>query len=102
MSEPLNKDIANLFSEDRSVEEIEAGIFELLLNSLEPSIRTIVERLALPHWFDQSIINVLIDDQSSAPTELSIKNFLALSFVKSRGDRTFVLHEQVRERLLAT
>ena len=101
MNEFLEKIKKNSVSKVHSDEKIERTVFNLLLNSLDVDTRMILERSALPHWFDKNILNVLLDDKIKTPIENITKKLLTLSFVKVRADKTYVLHEQVRERLLA-
>ena len=102
MSKPVRKNLEDLFAKRLSDEEMEERIFKFLLNSLKPELREALERSALPHWFDELIMRVLIDSSTEPLAQRLLMEIKTLSFVKMREDQTYVLHERVRERLLTT
>lgn len=71
----------------------------LLLASLEPSVRRLVQDLAVPHWFDERVINSI--NEAGSARQVSPKlvdEIVGFSFVRSHP-RGYAYHDLVREAL---
>ncbi len=60
---------AILLTKTVSQDELENQIFALLLKSLRPELKSALQSVALPHWFNKSILGILLDNEASSSLE---------------------------------
>src|SRR5262245_23101481 len=84
----------------KSGEELELQVLQILLDVLQGPMSEALERAAISHWFDEPILNVLLDETVGISVEDALKHLAAFSFTRGRDGGGFLLHEKVREQLL--
>lgn len=88
------------YEEARSQGETGDASLDMLLITSGPGFATLLRSLAVPHWFDERIVELLTPAELAEPTSRVLETVTGLSFVRAHR-RGLALHDKARERLRA-
>lgn len=100
MTEVLVKLIESLSEGKKDKKAFETDIFEMLLENADQDVTKALKLCAIPHWFDASIISVLLDIEGEIRSKKLLDRITKYSFVQSRKQGGFIFHDAIREQLL--
>jgi hypothetical protein len=93
----MRNDILSNLRSAKTDNEREWLVMKFAMESLSPVIREAVRASAIPHWFDISFLNALLDQYLN---EADFKTLTTLSFIETFPDRGYNVHERTRKLIL--
>lgn len=87
-----------LYSQAQAEEGTGDVSLDMLLLTVRPSLSQLIQKLAVPHWFNEEVVAALADGDPTAQTSEILQDINRLPFVRSHP-RGYAYHDVVREAL---
>lgn len=91
--------LVQLTKKNLGEEELKSTFVKMLLKSISPDVSNVLRICAIPHWFDQHILERVLDIRNS-PIDEILRTINKLSFVWATSNEGFAFHEDVRSEIL--